>query len=108
MICLDFRCQIDSCGAYKEISINLNISIPDKDPQTTEPMTDAIDEESLNLNSENIQPEPKPDMTDKNEKREKSWFGKKCVKIFRVFTNTFGMTFLAEWGDRLVNFSLLS
>ena len=33
--------------------------------------------------------------------REKSWFGKKCVKIFRVFTNTFAMTFLAEWGDRL-------
>merc|ERR1711981_790727 len=32
--------------------------------------------------------------------REKSWFGKKCVKIFKVFTNTFGMTFLAEWGDR--------
>merc|ERR1711915_618905 len=32
--------------------------------------------------------------------REKSWFGKKCVKIFKVFTNTFAMTFLAEWGDR--------
>jgi len=79
---------------------SLNSTATDKDPQTTEPMTDAIDEESLNLNSENIQPEPKPDMTDKNEKREKSWFGKKCVKIFRVFTNTFGMTFLAEWGDR--------
>jgi len=32
--------------------------------------------------------------------REKSWFGKKCLKIFRLFTNTFAMTFLAEWGDR--------
>lgn len=32
--------------------------------------------------------------------RENSWFGKKCLKIFKVFTNTFGMTFLAEWGDR--------
>ena len=32
--------------------------------------------------------------------REKSWFGKKCVKVFRVFSNTFAMTFLAEWGDR--------
>merc|ERR1719347_2244401 len=32
--------------------------------------------------------------------REKSWFGKKCIKIFRVFSNTFAMTFLAEWGDR--------
>ena len=35
-----------------------------------------------------------------NRWREKSWFGKKCVKIFRVFSNTFAMTFLAEWGDR--------
>ena len=35
--------------------------------------------------------------------REKSWFGKKCVKIFRVFSNTFAMTFLAEWGDRYDN-----
>ena len=32
--------------------------------------------------------------------REKSWFGKKCLKIFKLFTNTFAMTFLAEWGDR--------
>jgi len=32
--------------------------------------------------------------------KEKSWFGKKCIKIFKVFTNTFTMTFLAEWGDR--------
>jgi hypothetical protein len=32
--------------------------------------------------------------------RENSWFGKKCVKIFKIFTNTFAMTFLAEWGDR--------
>jgi len=29
--------------------------------------------------------------------REKSWFGKKCLKIFKLFTNTFIMTFLAEW-----------
>ena len=32
--------------------------------------------------------------------REKSWFGKKCLKIFKLFTNTFVMTVLAEWGDR--------
>jgi len=32
--------------------------------------------------------------------RENSWFGKKCLKIFKMFTNTFAMTFLAEWGDR--------
>lgn len=36
----------------------------------------------------------------KTQMREKSWFGKKCVKIFKIFTNAFGMTFLAEWGDR--------
>jgi len=50
---------------------------------------------------------PLPTEDDKSRKkslhvqiREKSWFGKKCVKIFRVFSNTFAMTFLAEWGDR--------
>merc|ERR1712192_134219 len=32
--------------------------------------------------------------------REKSWFSKKCLKIFKLFTSTFVMTFLAEWGDR--------
>ena len=64
-------------------------------------------EESQNLNTETVE-------NDKNQTdaelqprkglgkqiREKSWFGKKCVKIFRVFSNTFAMTFLAEWGDR--------
>ena len=32
--------------------------------------------------------------------REKSVFGKKCYKIFKLFLNCFTMTFLAEWGDR--------
>ena len=62
-----------------------------------------------NIHTEDIETDAvvaKPDVTNKNEKREKSWFGKKCVKIFRVFTNTFGMTFLAEWGDRLVNLNI--
>jgi len=72
------------------------------------------DEESGNqeeLRSMNPIPEetvtPLPTEDDKPRKkslhvqiREKSWFGKKCVKIFRVFSNTFAMTFLAEWGDR--------
>jgi len=65
--------------------------------------TEDNDEELQNIHTEDIETDAavaKPDMTNKNDKREKSWFGKKCVKIFRVFTNTFGMTFLAEWGDR--------
>jgi len=32
--------------------------------------------------------------------RENSWFGKKCLKIFKLFVNCFSMTFIAEWGDR--------
>jgi len=42
----------------------------------------------------------KKSLKDKVQIRENSWFGKKCVKLFRVFTNCFAMTFLAEWGDR--------
>ena len=71
--------------------------------------TEDNDEELQNIHTEDIETDAavaKPDMTNKNDKREKSWFGKKCVKIFRVFTNTFGMTFLAEWGDRLVNLNI--
>ena len=66
------------------------------------------DEESRNLNQDNIQTEQEtvetraPSKSLRDQLREKSWFGKKCVKIFRVFSNTFGMTFLAEWGDRSV------
>ena len=32
--------------------------------------------------------------------KEKSLFGKTCVKHFKLFVNGFVMTFLAEWGDR--------
>jgi len=32
--------------------------------------------------------------------KENSWFGKKCLKVFKLFINTFSMTFIAEWGDR--------
>jgi len=32
--------------------------------------------------------------------KENSWFGKKCLKIFKLFVNTFSLTFIAEWGDR--------
>ena len=32
--------------------------------------------------------------------KEKSLFGKTCVKHFKLFLNGFIMTFLAEWGDR--------
>jgi len=32
--------------------------------------------------------------------KENSWFGKKCLQIFKLFVNTFSLTFIAEWGDR--------
>lgn len=35
-----------------------------------------------------------------NPRPERSIFGKKCFKIFKLFINCFVMTFLAEWGDR--------
>ena len=63
-------------------------------------------EEARDLNTDSIE----TDNTNTNRKsfkksfREKSWFGKKCVKIFRVFSNAFAMTFLAEWGDRYVEY----
>jgi len=62
------------------------------------------EEESEQLNHDNIQQDSSSSETKtkslRDQFREKSWFGKKCVKIFRVFSNTFAMTFLAEWGDR--------
>ena len=69
------------------------------------PATDsAAEEETRNLSSaetgDTIQTEAVRAKSLGDKMREKSWFGKKCVKIFRVFSNTFAMTFLAEWGDR--------
>merc|ERR1719270_1065468 len=74
---------------------------------------DEDDEESKRLQgiqTERIEPTSDQSSSDSKQRngvrswgkkiREKSWFGKKCVKIFRVFSNTFAMTFLAEWGDR--------
>ena len=66
----------------------------------------ANPEESQNINTDSIETQNETDNTNAPRKsfkvtfREKSWFGKKCVKIFRVFSNAFAMTFLAEWGDR--------
>ena len=64
----------------------------------------AAEEETRNLSSaetgDTIQTEAVRAKSLGDKMREKSWFGKKCVKIVRVFSNTFAMTFLAEWGDR--------
>lgn len=81
---------------------SLNQSAPDPSTQT-----ETAEEESHNLASaEAGDVEIQAEAAEVRAKslgakmREKSWFGKKCVKIFRVFSNTFAMTFLAEWGDR--------
>jgi len=65
------------------------------------------EEEMQDMNPENTSEDPpETEVTRQPKKalhvqiREKSWFGKKCLKIFKLFTNTFAMTFLAEWGDR--------
>lgn len=68
------------------------------------PDSEVAEEETRNLSStetgDTIQTEAVRAKSLGDKMREKSWFGKKCVKIFRVFSNTFAMTFLAEWGDR--------
>ena len=53
-------------------------------------------------NTESLEEAAKEKKSMRVQIRENSWFGKKCLKIFKVFTNTFAMTFLAEWGDRLL------
>ena len=58
-------------------------------------------QEAENIKTDTVETDLSPPNRKHFNFREKSWFGKKCVKIFRVFTNTFAMTFLAEWGDRL-------
>lgn len=52
------------------------------------------------VHEEEEEEDSKPKISFRKKMREKSWFGKKCVKIFKLFTNSFAMTFLAEWGDR--------
>ena len=37
---------------------------------------------------------------EKNETASKHGLGKKCLIIFKLFVKTFGLIFLAEWGDR--------
>ena len=68
------------------------------------PDSEVAEEETRNLSTaetgDTIQTEAVRAKSLEDKMREKSWFGKKCVKIFRVFSNTFAMTFLAEWGDR--------
>lgn len=83
-----------------------------EDPESSQPMQclqqmkeEESKDENLTPHSLPIQSSGKTDdgfrvFTFKQKIRENSWFGKKCCKIFKIFTNTFGMTFLAEWGDR--------
>jgi len=60
--------------------------------------------ESEQNNKKTTLPKPKKeswmDGVIDNSCRENSWFGKKCLKIFKLFVNCFTMTFIAEWGDR--------
>jgi len=85
-----------------------------EDPESNKPIiiNQSAPTQPESTNEVEIQPssEPQSSTSDasapvkpksfRKQMREKSWFGKKCLKIFKVFTNTFGMTFLAEWGDR--------
>jgi putative Ca2+/H+ antiporter (TMEM165/GDT1 family) len=59
---------------------------------------EALEEAPEEVEEEDQKQQPK--ISVRRKMKEKSWFGKKCVKIFKLFTNSFAMTFLAEWGDR--------
>lgn len=59
---------------------------------------EALEEAPEEVEEEDQKQQPK--ISFRRKMKEKSWFGKKCVKIFKLFTNSFAMTFLAEWGDR--------
>ena len=84
--------------------MSYHVMLINKDVIFPAPDSEAAEEETRNLSSaetgDAIQTEAVRAKSLGDKMREKSWFGKKCVKIFRVFSNTFAMTFLAEWGDR--------
>merc|ERR1712060_593246 len=48
----------------------------------------------------NMNPSTEDDIEECERSAETKTEVKKCLKIFKLFTNTFVMTFLAEWGDR--------
>ncbi|XP_023344409.1 transmembrane protein 165 [Eurytemora carolleeae] len=75
-----------------------NPGVTAADAEAAVPMTEAGQEAEVDTDASTEVKEKKKSM--REQIRENSWFGKKCLKIFKVFTNTFGMTFLAEWGDR--------
>ena len=85
--------------SYNDMLINKDVLFP-----APNSAAETAEEETRNLSSaetgDTIQTEAVRAKSLGDKMREKSWFGKKCVKIFRVFSNTFAMTFLAEWGDR--------
>jgi len=75
----------------------------DGDAEASQPMQSSQEtrdmEDGLSTVKSDVQPKTSK-ISFQTKIRENSWFGKKCWKIFKIFTNTFGMTFLAEWGDR--------
>ena len=94
-----------TCGHLYCLSHSRRASTPSLNTEAQQEEADSP-EESQNINTDSIETQNETDNTNAPRKsfkvtfREKSWFGKKCVKIFRVFSNAFAMTFLAEWGDR--------
>jgi len=50
--------------------------------------------------SEDLKKDNLEDQTSKKDSKPKHGIGKKCLIIFKLFVNTFGLIFLAEWGDR--------
>ena len=70
----------------------LKKSLFNRDRSLSQPNVEIIDpEEAENLAQKVVKQKCQ---------KEKSLFGKTCIKQFKLFVNGFVMTFLAEWGDR--------
>merc|ERR1719187_1660957 len=84
-----------------------NVGFEPEQPTTAPAILQAGTLEKDVENKEKIDGVPAPrrkeswmDSVIDNSCRENSWFGKKCLQIFKLFVNCFTMTFIAEWGDR--------
>jgi len=76
----------------EEIQNEVAMEITNRDRSLSQPNVEISDpEEAENLAQKVVQQKCQ---------KEKSLFGKTCLKQFKLFVNGFVMTFLAEWGDR--------
>merc|ERR1719357_1224591 len=88
-------------GGSKKGNVNEAFETEAHKASQTESTTSEEKSKGKSSKSENVSSkESWMDNVIDNSCRENSWFGKKCLKIFKLFVNCFSMTFIAGWGDR--------